>query len=419
MAAMIGVWFVCDLNGGNSFDDTHKSRILETECNRMITSQHKSGGTNSEIDAADWAKGDPSRPRMIPGQTRATSYPYYHLYAAHRYPPNHVQYAEESYNSLKNAGVLGGIEGFVVYHEAPSPGRSAEMKEVMERVRDLYRGDTGKDPELYAIAGDDPENGIPNRDVFFNNFWWYSKGVFVSEKYCWSENWKNTEKPMVEFEKCITNTADTAKAKRTSQGWPCRWTAIVGAHTDTYQGRNYYTPDEYELRYTFLLPVALGADGVAYFVFDWASWAPCTDDIFRNSTTRQNISNLKPRINWLKTRLEPYSNPGYSGYKYNTTNGGWQSFPESDWLDRIQENQGDNTSWQKKLLVAFWKGYTGHEAWPITSRDPWTGNYSYTAYFKKETHVIWDGNDKGNLTQFPFTMSPGDTKLLELWPTMW
>jgi len=110
MAAIRGVWHVCDLSGGNFFDDAHKSRILETECNRMITSQHQSGGANSEIDAADWAKGDPSRPRMIPGQTRATSAPDYHLlYEAHRFPPNHVQYAEESYNSLKNAGVLVGI----------------------------------------------------------------------------------------------------------------------------------------------------------------------------------------------------------------------------------------------------------------------------------------------------------------------
>jgi hypothetical protein len=197
--------------------------------------------------------------------------------------------------------------------------------------------------------------------------------------------------------------------------------AIVAAHRE--DRAEYYTPAFQELRFASLLPITLGAEGIAYFVFDWrdsnGGGEPAQDDIFRNSTTRQNISNLKPGINWLKSQLEPYSNPGYSGYKYNTTNGGWQSFPESDWLDRIQENQGDNTSWQKKLLVAFWKGYTGHEAWPVTSRDPWTGNYSYTAYFKQETHVIWDGDDKGNLTQFSFTMPPGDTKLLELWPTMW
>jgi len=292
------------------------------------------------------------------------------------------------------------------------------MKEVMERLRDLYRGDTGKDPELYALAEDspDPYYGIPNRDDFFNNLWWYSKGIFVSEKYCWKESQKNTETPMVEFEKFIVNTADTAKAKRTSQGWPCRWIAIVGAHTDTYQGRNYYTPDECELRYTSLLPVGLGGDGVAYFVYDWASWTPCTDDIYRNSTTRQNISNLKPRVDWLEDRLNSYT---YSGWKYNTTNGGWQSFPESEHLDRIEENQGDSTSWQKKLIMGFWQGTTGHEAWPITSRDPWTGNYAYTAYFKGNTHVIWDGDDKGNLTQFSFTMPPGDTKLLELWPVEW
>ena len=223
----------------------------------------------------------------------------------------------------------------------------------------------------------------------------------------------------------MINTAETAKAKRTSQGWPCRWIAIVGAHTEyRYNSQTnqwykyYYTPNFEELRFTSLLPIALGAEGIAYFVFDWVGEGDidCTDDIYRNSATRQNISNLKPRINWLEDRLNAYT---YSGWKYNTTDGGWESFPESEYIDRIEENQGDFTSWRKKLIMGFWEGAAGHEAWPITSRDPWTGNYSYTVYFKKNTHVIWEGEDKGILTQFSFTMPPGDTKLLELGPEIY
>ena len=44
---------------------------------RIITSEHASyDSPNSEEEVAGWTMGDSSRPRMIPGQTRATSYPY-------------------------------------------------------------------------------------------------------------------------------------------------------------------------------------------------------------------------------------------------------------------------------------------------------------------------------------------------------
>jgi len=416
--AIIGIWFGCDRTPENPFNDTHQSRILETGCNRVIVSRHYLDATydlNSEKDVAQWAKGNSSRPRMIPGQTRADNPSYLNclnqwsrrtfLYDAHKVSGHEAELAEQSYDNIRSE--IDGVEGFLVYHEAGTC--FSGLTPVMDKLTQKFKADRGYDPELWAV---EDRTKTMEWDDFYSIFWYYSNNtVFMSERYNWVETWSE-QKRIEEFEKPMTDTAEDARIRRNQ--YACRWTAIVAAHRDEY--RKYYTPNFEELRFTSLLPIGLGAEGIVYFVFDWTSNTDCTDDIYRNSATRQNISNLKPRINWLEDRLNAYT---YSGWKYNTTDGGWESFPESEYIDRIEENQGDFTSWRKKLIMGFWEGAAGHEAWPITSRDPWTGNYSYTVYFKKNTHVIWEGEDKGILTQFSFTMPPGDTKLLELGPEIY
>jgi len=64
--------------------------------------------------------------------------------------------------------------------------------------------------------------------------------------------------------------------------------------------------------------------------------------------------------------------------------------------------------------MGSWHGAQGHKAWPITGRDPRSGNYSYTIYLKRQAHVTWEGEYKGFLTEFVFTLLSGDTELLEL-----
>jgi len=181
---------------------------------------------------------------------------------------------------------------------------------------------------------------------------------------------------------------------------------IVACHREIRSGNEYYRyPNNYELRYTALGPIAHGGQGTLFFLFEGGWDSGGTNEyqaVYENSTQRTYVTNAITRMNQVTGYLAGYT---YQAYAHsNNLPGSWS-------LDSI--SSGDPSNPLNILEVCHWTGPDGEDVYALCNRDPSNPKF-VTANFDGTYLVYYNGVSKGSRSSLQFALDRADVTVLRL-----
>lgn len=383
-----------------SWDSTHQDRYSGTGADRLINAPMQSGVSPSrEDDILTWINNGSGRPTLGVHNRRWNDQHRLWDLAAPDSAGNQNEVEARTKDILDNyagAGFMDAIWGFEVNHERYGTSNTT-WQELGWVVGKIASERPGK-----AIIATGGTTQYPN-DTFFEKLWSSQYGLFMAERYVWQSSasvlWSVTQQ-QAEWRAI----ADKAASVDTG-GNPNKWMGIVACHREIRSGNNYYDyPDQQELLYTALGPIAHGGQGTLFFLFE-GGWSDANTQyigVYEDTTQRSYVQSAITRMNTVSGWLTYFT---YQSYALST------SLPSGWNLDAI--SSGDTSNELNVLEVCHWLGPDGESQYVLCNRDP-DNSKNVTTTFNGTYSIYVDGTYRTTGSSYQFTIAAGDVAVVKV-----
>ncbi|MEW6755841.1 MAG: hypothetical protein AB1505_33415 [Candidatus Latescibacterota bacterium] len=405
MATLSGLWLpVFGSTQGNptsygSWDSTHQTRYTGTGANRLINTPWQSSSPSLEDDILTWINNGSGRPTLGVHNRKWNNLRLWDLAGpnaggSQSYVETHTKDILDDYAA---AGFMDAIWGFEVNHEQYGASGTSwnELGWVVGKI-------AAERPGKAILAIGDPLHDPPYNNTFYQKLWSSQYGLFVAERYVWQPSasilWSVTQQQARWREM-----AD--KAASISTGNTNQWMGIVACHREIHSGSDYYRyPDEQELLYTALGPIAHGGQGTLFFLFE-GGWSDANTQylgVYENATQRSYVQNAISRMNAVSNLLTYFT---YQAYALSTElPSGWN-------LDSI--SSGDTSNQLNILEVCHWLGPDGESLYVLCNRDP-DASKNVTTTFNGTYSIYLNGEYKTTGSSYQFSIPAGDVAVVKV-----
>ena len=379
MTTLSGLWMPVFGTGPShpnrlgSWNANRQRLYLETGANRMINAPVQSDVQHPiEDDILAWIQAGSGRPALgVFNRKDSRGRRLWNLAAANSTLARSTiqRSTREILRSYESDGFADAIWGYEVNHEDYGSNNASWQR--LGWVVDTIASEQ-PDKVIIGVGATDAYKS----DAFFAKLWSENNGLFVAERYVWRASW-SVQKSVEEQEKEWRAIAD--KAIRIHTGNANKWMGIVACHEEVHRNTRaqppadvvfYQYPSETELLYTAIGPIAHGAQGTLFFLFD-SGWEPVDSRGIQRAyrgvsgrgvhvpTQRIFVKNAIARMDKIKRWLDgsTYQSCAHS-----------DSLPASWSLVAVH---GRDTADPLNILeVCYWTSMRGEDLYVLCNRDP-------------------------------------------------